>query len=693
MRPAIFWIPFVLSLLRFKGGTKRALSQLGPQQSPPLPEPQILLPVMDCESHGAVDTDASSVHRPAQDVRATPFTAATIAATKGSNLRDKWRRMSAATAPVVVYASDDEAGPERVTAASSAEVPPHSAEVDFPVKEEIFGNAHLDSMQDDSEQHSMNGPGPDHELPLDSEEHALKKTKYTVEDAAHEPERGDPIQASSSEGSRSANPALTSLALRNMDSKVFKYPWERGRLGKFFNKEEQIRVPNLRVQPGHRSFVQVQVCLDESSRMETKLAIKPPDTEGAIFTKAVKKLVGGTYKDDRAARRAMAVRMWWTMLSTQMEHSDPGIACAAEATEGHETEYGVEVLDAIFGVKSPATLLKRFYALQSYQQWHAATSSSSWLPLQESSAWAYLKFLRSSGAAATRAASFLEAVTFGQHVLNISGCDEVTKSSRVRGLTTQIYANKKPWRPADGLSLHQVKCLHKAFQDSEANLVDRLLIGHMLHLLYSRSRWSDMLSMSNLYLDDAGVYLEGQVHIHKGARSAETKARLLPVVAVAVGVDGSPWAKQYLALRHEAGLRLPGDSPTYMMPAPCTSGEVMWAPRFLTSEEANVFIKHLFTKLDIMAPRAKYTTHSFKTTAISWCAKFGIDPNSRALLARHQTAANNPTALYSRDLLTSPLRLFSRVIEQIQLSCCLLLKGTPPRQPLLPLCLGLRSIL
>lgn len=68
-------------------------------------------------------------------------------------------------------------------------------------------------------------------------------------------------------------------------------------------------------------------------------------------------------------------------------------------------------------------------------------------------------------------------------------------------------------------------------------------------MIFSRSRSNDLLSVSRVYLDDAGAYLEAKVHCHKGARSADTKSRLLPVVAVAVGVDGSEWAKQYLDLR------------------------------------------------------------------------------------------------------------------------------------------------
>ena len=61
----------------------------------------------------------------------------------------------------------------------------------------------------------------------------------------------------------------------------------------------------------------------------------------------------------------------------------------------------------------------------------------------------------------------------------------------------------------------------------------------------------------------------------------------------------------------------------------------------------------------------RVSTHSMKSTAISWTSKYGLSFEARALLARHSSSVSNPTAMYSRDLLSPVLRSFIDVIERI----------------------------
>eukprot|EP00435_Cladocopium_sp_Y103_P066538 s261_g28.t1 len=174
-----------------------------------------------------------------------------------------------------------------------------------------------------------------------------------------------------------------------------------------------------------------------------------------------------------------------------------------------------------------------------------------------------------------------------------------------------------------------------------------------------------MLAATGCMMDSEKMFLEFHASVHKGARSQETEAMLLPVVAPAHGIRGGCWAADYIALRESVGLALPGADPSPMLPVPAKNG-MGWSSRYLTSQEMNAFIKKLFQSSNIETEGRRFSTHSCKATAISWCSKYDVGPEQRAVLARHFTAVQGPTALYSRDLLTAALRSFIRVLEAIR---------------------------
>lgn len=62
----------------------------------------------------------------------------------------------------------------------------------------------------------------------------------------------------------------------------------------------------------------------------------------------------------------------------------------------------------------------------------------------------------------------------------------------------------------------------------------------------------------------------------------------------------------------------------------------------------------------------RISSHSLKSTSISWCSKFGLSEDAKALLAGHTSAVKNPQALYSRDLLSPVLRSFDQVLGAIR---------------------------
>ena len=256
-------------------------------------------------------------------------------------------------------------------------------------------------------------------------------------------------------------------------------------------------------------------------------------------------------------------------------------------------ECALEILNATFAVKSAGTLFRRLYAVQAYEDWCVEHLNKHWLPVTEFDVWTYVKWLQKTEAPATKAGSLVEALRFSWYLLGVHGADLAESSLRIKGVSSQMRSMKRPWRPAGLLTVSEVKMPHKMLADTSLPLGDRALAGHALHLLYSRSRWSDLLLVSGIYMDPQGHFLEVATKAHKGARSAEMKTRLLPIVAPAFGVDGSSWADVYLEVRRECNLSLPLDGYGPMMRAPSNASATCWTEPALTSEEAQTFCAEL----------------------------------------------------------------------------------------------------
>ena len=210
---------------------------------------------------------------------------------------------------------------------------------------------------------------------------------------------------------------------------------------------------------------------------------------------------------------------------------------------------------------------------------------------------------------------------------------------RIKGISSQMRASKKPWRPADLLKLEEVIKLHSILADSSQPLGDRVFARHMLHMLYGRAR--------------------------KGGRSAEMKSiRLLPIAAPSKGVDHNNWGAQYLQVRKLAGLELVAGQHGPMLPAPLNEQATIWSSRVLTSQEGSLFLRKILGAPKTVSRRL--STHSMKSTVLSWASKYGIPDSSRAVLARHVSSVATATAVNSRDLLSPVLREMDSMLTAIR---------------------------
>ena len=349
------------------------------------------------------------------------------------------------------------------------------------------------------------------------------------------------------------------LAGHSTSFDVFKYPWEKGRLAGFFGHASIVKTVEPKLLPGGLNDVRLEVHVDAASSMAAKVKVKEQDDTLPSFAQVIKKAEDISAADERVVKRRHVLKLWWELLATTPEHSSVGTKVLAETDADNCADYGMEVLDATFAVKAPGTLLKRYYALKSFAAWLMETEGADWQPIAEGAAWRYVRYLSDSKAPPTRASSFMEGLRFAHYLLGVTGAGEAEHSLRVRGLALQMRSKKRPWRPADTLTLDEVRRLHRILSDKEVHLGDRIFTGHLLHMLYGRCRWSDLVLVNGLFMDEERHFMEVTTRTHKGAKSAELKARLLPIVAPSIGVTPHNWAFEYMELRRMANMSDPGE--------------------------------------------------------------------------------------------------------------------------------------
>ena len=122
------------------------------------------------------------------------------------------------------------------------------------------------------------------------------------------------------------------------------------------------------------------------------------------------------------------------------------------------------------------------------------------LPFSEPLVWDYLVHLRRCGAAATKAMSFVQTLRFCQHVLQVDGADLCVASRRLVGQSELQAALKGPTKQARPLTVMEVRKLQKFMADPSKELQERLICSHLVLMIYTRSRNSDLAYVEGISL-------------------------------------------------------------------------------------------------------------------------------------------------------------------------------------------------
>ena len=327
------------------------------------------------------------------------------------------------------------------------------------------------------------------------------------------------------------------------------------------------------------------------------------------------------------------------------------------------TDYEMKHLQTIFVRKANGTLTKRASAWTLFVAWHSKAYPKCHLfPLQEQWVFEYFNHVISEKKSSTRCHDFLSAVRFVQHTLGMDDAEVVLSSGRVRGLADMAALDRPPVVQKPPLTVEAILMLEDAVFDQDLQTAS--IAGFILCLIFARARHSDAQHCSELIEDFDGEagFLEMKAAKVKTANTVQKRIRLLPMVAIACGLSGRSWARRWVRVRSVLGHDVSKDGCLQL--APISGG---WSDRKITSSETSLWLRDILIQRGMdEATACSYSSHSCKTSLLSFAAKAGLLPEIRRILGYHVDRNSVSMFTYGRDNMASPLRELESVLEAVR---------------------------
>ena len=445
----------------------------------------------------------------------------------------------------------------------------------------------------------------------------------------------------------------TNAFVRNVSWSNLVLPWETDFVSQIFS-ESSVPDPKLSLP----SQWNAAVVTASSSKPDVSVPSVPVE---CIFAKHVRQIKEETFWEQREKTSKHAIAKWILFLKSDLSASQVGLQIDSEpdAAEG--------IVLAVLGVKSPSTSLKRANSVLSYHRWHSTRFETCPIPFVENCCWTYLRHLKEIEAPASRTLSFVQAVRFSHFIFQVAGAATVINSCRIIGLADIQLSMKASTRQARPLSVAEVAKLHQIASSSDTALIDRVVATHFLLMIYGRCRASDTCAVESITHDNDHKtgFVEIATRQRKSSRPAVTKSWLLPIVIPCFGVADASWVQSWWECRLEAGLKVKGEVNGPLLPAPRMTGiksEVAWTSRPMTCVEMSGMLRSFLEAEDDMF----LTSHSMKSTTLSWSSKAEMPREYRRILGRHSSAVKESDSGYSRDLSFGPVRALERVFVMIR---------------------------
>ena len=397
------------------------------------------------------------------------------------------------------------------------------------------------------------------------------------------------------------------------------------------------------------------------------------DTETQpAYLHAVRSLKDVDYIDGKKAQLTLAASKWMELLSINWRASSVGEQRCQDMQDDPTGEVAEHSLKAVFGVKSPSTLLKRAASLLQYVTWFQRRCVQHDvyvcpLPLAEPDVWDYFLHLhcirQESLKGFTVSVTFLETVRFCKFVLGFYHCENLLESRRLTGFAAVERREKGPLRQAPSLEVEHLLKLHQILE-SGSNTVDRIGAGVFLCAIYARARWSDLRYIHHIKYDwfQRNTTMNLYTAEHKTISAGLRREQFLPLVIPAEGIVSGDWLGTFIGLCHQEGFdwqRVPFGP---LLPAPKTEGG--WCARPLSTSEAAEWLRRLLAGCN---NASSVRAHSLKVTLCIWAARAGFSKGHRATLSHHASALHGSDIVYARELQSGAIRKLQMLLKKIRI--------------------------
>jgi len=463
---------------------------------------------------------------------------------------------------------------------------------------------------------SNDDPGLDLPEPSDSE-HGVVQTESAVSDSVIARE----LAMLGSSRDTFAEPFDVSMAVQVASQSLGvtsnKPIWETGVWSQIFGNEPISQ--SLFQDSFRRPFLNVS-----SDQIDRETALARPAKSARTsddFHDVVKTKLAGTWQEQAESGWQQAVKLWFTVISRWDKRNQ----LHRDIMECENDIVAVEMLADIFRGRSFVTLKKRAFAINRICDFLYKNFKPKF-PCFESDLYQFYRDERHDGAPVSRIHGYNQAINFCLHVLGADDLKPCAESKRCLGAGKSD--NPKDRIQASPLKVVELQKLHDTLNNSDS-LWTSYFCGCVLLCTYARARWGDLMRSEKLLIDEDEKqvvrYIEVHVGRHKTLHAQQHRHAYLPMVAPSFGVDPKPWTDRWLQLRKELKIQPPPKHP--IMPAPDQWGDLTDRP--LETSEAGAWLRKVLFGYKSNLVDRRVSTHSLKTTFLSFAAKRGISVPER----------------------------------------------------------------